>query len=343
MPLIPNKREFLARRIRDVGLLALIERLGRRPGLLVLTYHRIIDPASQPYYSAVASATPEAFEAQLRALGRTHRVIGQDELLGLAGDGFRVTEPTALITFDDGYRDNHAVALPLLRSLGLPATFFLATGFLEEPRLPWWDHIAYVIHRATVPRFRLDRPEPMDVDLRETSPTDAIGRVVRSYLRNPGLDDRAFRAELEDRAGVAVDDVGLGRALFLGWEEARDLIASGMSVGSHSRTHRDLGRLTDDEQRAELVESRRALERKLGREVVTLAYPYGWPGTYNATTARIAREAGYRLAFSSLSGINRPGATDPHDLRRLGVGFADSPALLRARWALLGAFGKSFL
>jgi peptidoglycan/xylan/chitin deacetylase (PgdA/CDA1 family) len=127
------------------------------------------------------------------------------------------------------------------------------------------------------------------------------------------------------------------------WDQARALVASGMSVGSHSRTHRDLGRLTEDEQRAELVESKRLLEAELGREVVSLAYPYGWPGTYDATTSRLAREAGYRVAFSSVEGFNRPGSTDPYAVRRLGVGFADPPVVHRARWALHEAFGGSFL
>ena len=76
---------------------------------------------------------------------------------------------------------------------------------------------------------------------------------------------------------------------------------------------------------------------------MTFAYPYGWPGTYTATTARLAREAGYRLVFSSDEGFNRPGTTDPFAVRRLGVGFADSPLLHRARWALHEAFGRSIL
>ena len=343
MPLIPNKREFLARRSRDAGLLALIERLARRPGLLVLTYHRIGDPASQPYYGPVASATVESFEAGLRALRRTHRVIGQDELVALADGGFNATEPLALVTFDDGYRDNHDAALPVLKSLGVPATFFLPTAFFQEPGLPWWDHIAYVIRHATVPVLRLTRPEPMEVDLRGTSLADAISRVVWSYFNNLGVDERAFRSELEDRAGVAVDESALGRALFMTWDQARDLVSTGMSVGSHSQTHHDLGRLAEDEQRAELVESKRILERELGREVVTFAYPYGWPGTFDSTTTRLTREAGYRVAFSSLEGVNRPGATDPYAVRRLGIGFADSTVLLRARWALHESIGRSFL
>lgn len=341
--MIPNKREFLARRMRDAGLLALAERLARRPGLLVLTYHRIGDPAGQPYYGPVSSATAEALGAELLALRQTHRVVSAEDVAAMAGAGFRVDAPSALVTFDDGYRDNFEAALPVLKAAGVPAVFFLPTDFLQAPRLPWWDHVAYVIHNTAAPLLRLDWPEPIAVDLRQTPRAEAVARVVRLYLDHHVSDEPRFRAELEDRAGVVVDRAGVGRDLFLTWDQARALVAAGMSIGSHSVTHRDLARLPEDEQLAELVESRRVLQAEVGRAVTTLAYPYGWPGAFDEVTRRLAREAGYVVAFSSLAGINRPGKTDPHAVRRLGVGFADSPLLHRARWALYGASGRSFL
>src|SRR5262249_20431370 len=116
MPLIPNKREFLARRLRDAGALRLLERAARPPGLLGLTHHRI-GAAAGPLYAPVVSAPPEALRAQLRRLRDTFRVLTLDEAVALAGSGFRVDEPAALVTFDDGTRDHAEVALPVLREL----------------------------------------------------------------------------------------------------------------------------------------------------------------------------------------------------------------------------------
>jgi peptidoglycan/xylan/chitin deacetylase (PgdA/CDA1 family) len=127
------------------------------------------------------------------------------------------------------------------------------------------------------------------------------------------------------------------------WDQVRRLAGSGMAIGSHSHDHLSLARLPEAAQRHELAESRRILEQELGREVRALAYPFGWPGTHDALTERLAREAGYRLAFSSAEGVNRPGASDAFALRRLGVGYRDSPPLFRARTALQTAFGASFL
>lgn len=335
----PHKREFLARRLRDAGALCLLERLARRPVLLVVTLHRIGDPAASPYYRPVFSATPDALRELLRWLRDRFRVLALDE----AAERPEVREPSALVTFDDGYRDNFDAAWPVLSALGVPATFFLPTDFLERPRLPWWDHAAYVIGRTGRGRFTLDWPEPLTIEPGPGDRSGAVERVIRLYLDGKVPDEARFRAHLEDRAGVAVDEAGLGRELFLSWDQVRRLVEGGMAVGSHAHGHPRLSALPEDAQRAELVTSKRLLEERTGREVRALAYPFGWEGTYTALTERLAREAGYRLAFTAREGVNRPGSLDPFALRRLAVGSADSPALFRARAALQTAFGGSFL
>lgn len=341
--LITNKREFLARRLGDLGVVALLERFARRPSLLVATYHRIGDPSANPYYHGVYSASPESFRAQVRHLRDRFHLIGLDDVLALADSGFAVAEPTALITFDDGYRDNLDVASPILQELGVRATFFIPTGFFQAPRLTWWDHAAFVIKRSEQARITLDSPEPLAVELSQGPRTDAIMAVIRLYLDGKVIDEPGFRAHLEERAGVSVDDEAQGRALFMGWDGVRRLVEAGMDIGSHAHDHRKLSDLSDDDQRRELAESKRILEHETGREIATLAYPFGWPGTYDERTIQLARDAGYRVAFSSKEGVNRPGETRPFELRRLNIGFYDSPPLLRARMALQSSLGRSFL
>ena len=116
-----------------------------------------------------------------------------------------------------------------------------------------------------------------------------------------------------------------------------------MSIGSHGDRHLELARLSEKEQRNELAESKRVLESELGRAIAVLAYPYGWPGTFDATTQQLAGEEGYQVAFASTEGVNRPGSIDRFAVRRIGVGFADSPTLLRARLAMYASIGKSLL
>jgi peptidoglycan/xylan/chitin deacetylase (PgdA/CDA1 family) len=337
MPRFP-KREILARGLRGLGVLGLLERLDRRPGLVVLCYHRVGDPGADPYYGPLVSATPGAFEAQVRVLRERRRVLGLGDLLGrLDGDRLRLDGPSALITFDDGYRDNAEVAAPILRSLGVPAAFFLTRGFLDG-RLPWWDRVALAVKRSPRGRLTLDRPEPLALDLADRPA--ALAAVIAAYLRADRPEDPEGLAHLEERAGVGFDE-SAHRGLFLTWEGARRLADEGFGLGAHTVTHRRLARLGEAEQRAELVGSKAAVESAVGRPVAALAYPFGDPSAFDAATVRLAREAGYRLAFALRPGVARPGAADPLDLPRFNVMAADSPPLLRARLALASALGRS--
>jgi peptidoglycan/xylan/chitin deacetylase (PgdA/CDA1 family) len=260
-----------------------------------------------------------------------------------------------LITFDDGYRDNFEVAAPILRDRGLPATFFIPTAFLEAPRLSWWDKVACLIKQTRVRRLELPRspeggsdnggPPPLAIDLDAMPRSEAIRTIIAAFLDETICDGPWFLQRLADRAEVEVDDDSMARALFTSWDQVRRTTGpgTGLSVGSHGHSHRKLAGLDGDSQGRELAESKRILEDRLGREAEALAYPYGWPGAYTAETKALAARAGYRVAFAGLEGINHPGAIDPFEIRRLGVGSGDSAILLRARAALHATIGRSFL
>ena len=355
---IPHKREFLARTFRSLGVLRLLEELPvpRRQGLLVFTFHRIARTGihANPYYDPVISASPETFEGQIQLLASRYQILHLNELSGLSADRFsRSGKPFVLITFDDGYRDNFDVALPILARHGVPATFFIPTGYIEAPRLPWWDHVAYVIKHTRAASFQVERKvddaNPIRVSLgedpSELERTSAIVTIINQFLAGAIPDESWFLARLGEAARVAVESERLGRELFMGWNEISQLSAAGMTIGSHGRDHLALGQLGEKKQAEQLVDSRRLLEAKLHREVSAIAYPYGWPGTFTARTLELAREAGYCWGFSSTEGINRLDAPgwEPLALRRLNVGWSDSALMLRARASLYAVAGRSVL
>jgi peptidoglycan/xylan/chitin deacetylase (PgdA/CDA1 family) len=349
---ISNKREYAARALRGMGVLRLLERAAEtwRPWLLVLTYHRIAEPGADPFYDPVISATPEAFRVQVEWLRNHVCLLTPEELIAEIQTGSTWRDPAALLTFDDGYRDNFDVAVPILREQNVPATFFIPTEFLDSPRLPWWDHIAYAIKQTRVCRFTLEQSRrggapPLVINLEAMSRAAGIMTIVRAFLDETVTDERWFLGQLNQRTEVEVDCEGLGRGLFMTWDQVQALVDSSahLTIGSHAHAHHKLAALDNDAQRNELNSSKRILETRLGREVTALAYPYGWPGTYTTLTKRLAAEAGYRLAFTSREGVNRPVMLDPFEVKRLGVGSGDSPTLLRARTALHAAFGTSFL
>jgi peptidoglycan/xylan/chitin deacetylase (PgdA/CDA1 family) len=119
--------------------------------------------------------------------------------------------------------------------------------------------------------------------------------------------------------------------VFLTWHLLRALERDGFEIGSHTITHRDLTSLSDNEVLRELVQSRRAFERRLGHPVQWLAYPFG---AYDSRIERLARRAGYVLAVTTEQGVVQS-ASRPLALRRLRVldstGVAGLAAMLGGR------------
>ena len=82
---------------------------------------------------------------------------------------------------------------------------------------------------------------------------------------------------------------------YLNWDQLREMEQGGIDIQSHTLNHRALEELPDDEIRSELLESKQLLEEQLGHPVDFLAYP---TGTYNLHIASIARDVGYKAAYT---------------------------------------------
>lgn len=106
---------------------------------------------------------------------------------------------------------------------------------------------------------------------------------------------------------------------YMGWEEVRTLLASGIvEIGSHAYTHRSLGLILPEEARREAAKSKEHLEDRLGVPIRAFAYPFGTRADFNPLTERALADAGYSIAFNSMHGAIRRGM-DPISLPRVKV------------------------
>jgi peptidoglycan/xylan/chitin deacetylase (PgdA/CDA1 family) len=215
-------------------------------------------------------------------------------------------------TFDDGFADNVAHGLPVLRAHSAPFVVYACTEFaaralrarvggvdvdvhcldaLLEAALLAGDAPAAFPHPATprpLPASTLDekRAALHAMWAAEAADADAYASAAVAFLAARGVDPAAAAAEQ-----------------FLGWDDLRALAAEPLAtVASHTRTHRRLRRLPDEQARDEIFESRRRLEQGLGRPVRHLAYPFGGPGECGPREFALAREAGYATAVTTRRG-----------------------------------------
>jgi peptidoglycan/xylan/chitin deacetylase (PgdA/CDA1 family) len=259
----------------------------RRPRPVILMYHRVAVVQHDPWGLAV---DPERFEEQIAYLKHHRTPMSMDELVNrLRSKTLPVNAVAA--TFDDGYRDNLVNAKPVLARHGVPATLFLATGFINQTTPFWWDELATLILASTqaIRDQQVLAGEAVPLDWGDAERSDITGgwrasdepRTARqkAYL---AIWRRLQRATVEERdvamntlrrhLGTAHDPLGKP----MNSDEIRALLSDGLiEVGAHTVTHPALTLLSRLESRREIESSGHRCRELAAKCVNGFAYPYG--------------------------------------------------------------------
>lgn len=265
--------------------------------LSVLIFHRVL-PQTDPLFPEEIDAT--RFDAICSWLRRWFDVLPLDAALRRLYEG-SLAARAAAITFDDGYADNHDLALPILRRHGLPATFFVATGFLDGGRM-WNDTIIESLRRTALPS--LDLSQQLGSDWGPVPLDDAAARraAIERAIAHAKYLEPAVRTDFVEQLAAACR-AELPTALMMTSGQVRALAAAGMAIGAHTLNHPILARLGDDEARREIADGRVHLQQIIGQRVGLFAYPNGKPGSdYLPRDVRLVRELGFDAAVSTAWG-----------------------------------------
>ena len=279
----------------------------RQSHVVILGYHRVSE-LNDPFDLAVS---PGEFEAHLRFLARSARPVTLQQAAMELGRG-SIAPRTVVVTFDDGYDDTLAMAAPLLRTYGVPATVFITTGNPGEPF--WWHVLAHCVFGET----RL--PDRLSVEAggrRYSYATSNRARGLRqlaAILRPlPATERAAVLSSLAEQCGLRTLPA-LPRALR---KEEITLLASEplVEIGAHTVTHPPLARVPVAQRRTEIVNSQRTLETLTGVLPRSFSYPHG---SVDRVTRDLITEAGFSVACTTDPDVATP-ASDPIALPRLWV------------------------
>ena len=281
-----------------------------KPRPLILMYHRIADEPMDPWGNAVS---PAHFKEHLEVLIRTRRPLALPDFVRNIVAGTLPANAVAL-TFDDGYADNLIAGKPQLAAAAVPATVFLATGYLGQTGEFWWDELARLILTGTGPRNleMVVLGETMLFNFEDENAASETG--WRAWLEPPRTARqeaylaiwRALRtldAPEREKAMAGLRNVfadcpkgaGLGRPMTP--EEVRMLVSGRLiDIGPHTVTHPALTELDPLTRRREIAASKRACESLSGAQVQAFAYPFG---SLDADVQTAVADAGFISACST--------------------------------------------
>lgn len=272
---------------------------GARGRLSIPIFHRVL-PQVDPLFPDEMDA--QRFDAVCGWLKDWFTVLPLDEAVRRLKNG-TLPQRALAITFDDGYADNHDVALPILRRHGLPATFFVATGFLDGGRM-WNDTVIESVRRTALRELPLQALQAEGLAAMDVSSVPArqvaIGAIIRAIKYLPV--DRRLQLT---QALAELAQVTPPTDLMMTSAQVREMRRAGMQIGAHTVSHPILARLNDDAARREIQQSKHRLEDLLDEPVTLFAYPNGKPGEdYSPRSVAIARELGFEAAVSTSWGAS---------------------------------------
>jgi peptidoglycan/xylan/chitin deacetylase (PgdA/CDA1 family) len=293
-----------------------------RQVLTILMFHRVLPVPDALRPGEVVAAM---FDRQMAFLARHFSVLPLTEAVDRLRRGVLPLR-ACCITFDDGYADNLRVALPILERYRLPATVFVATGYLDGGRM-FNDTVIDAVARAAGPT--LDLRDPGLGQHRLTTGYErqaAVSAILEQVKYKPPTEREAAVEQVVRLAGGGQ----LPRDIMLTSEQVRELSCRGLEIGGHTVAHTILSTLDDDTARREMTMGKQQLEAITGNPVRAFAYPNGRPHRdYAARHVALAKEVGFDLAVTTASGVgNRD--SDVFQLPRF-TPWGDSVTMLGAR------------
>jgi peptidoglycan/xylan/chitin deacetylase (PgdA/CDA1 family) len=266
--------------------------------LTVIVFHRVLPEAELARTGAdpLYTVTPRFLSDCVAFLRCHYAIVGLKEIVEARARIKPLPRRAALITFDDGWYDNLAHAMPALA--GTPWTLFVATNALLEPNCWWQETLLWAIRSGNA-NFRQLWFAANSAAASNPMPEEAEG-IYPLLLRYAALSPEKRTAALapyEDK----LRPVTCGRPMMLAPSDLKVLRNTGIDIGAHGDSHLPLSLLERAD--ADLLRARTLLIEWLGQSAsATLSFPHG---QYDNRAVAAARALQYRLLFSSDQVLNQ--------------------------------------
>lgn len=258
--------------------------------------------------------SPEYFEAFLRDQQKRLDFISINDLPARMSNKQRGNKPFGIITFDDGYADNFTYAYPILKELNIPFVIYVSAGLVNEGKTIW--NYPLIIERIIKKNCELNIGGQKYDCVTEDQKKDSF-RQLKSVLFSLPYEHQKveFKRLFADylKESVFPNDT-------LTWEQIEELSKDPLcTIGCHTMTHCRLAITDAAALDYELCESKKILEKHIGKSVEQLSYPYGWKTDVSDAAIEYAKKCGYKTAARSFGGPVRKKDYDMYQLKRIMV------------------------
>lgn len=288
-------------------------RSRREPFSFVLMYHRVVAdvPPGTEAFKLEKGISAADFERQMRFLLQHFTPVAASRIQSDLGKEIQFA-----VTLDDGYEDNYQVAAPILKKLGIPATFYVVSDFVGTDRLFWWEQIAELVCasrkpqidlQAVIPELRQKGEQKNVLSLRDRRERDyAYEQLCARIREGPHVEIPSQVQKIAEYFDAPLREEGRRYGL-MDWHQLKDLVMQGFEIGGHSASHCNVIGAGEDLLQRELIESASAIEAKVDAPVETFAYPYGLFEASNKLVTSLLGSTNCKAAFTTARGVVKAG------------------------------------
>jgi peptidoglycan/xylan/chitin deacetylase (PgdA/CDA1 family) len=305
------------------GLFRLFAFLNRH-NIVILAYHGVTNNRKN---DGIKNAQGnhiyiKKFERQIKYLSKKYNFIPLEALIESIKKQAKLPAYSAVITMDDGYKNNYTNAFPIFKKYNVPAAIFLTTNLIGTNNLLWRDKIEYAIDNTSIEEFVSDINEKRyNYNLKGQKNKSATEKHLRNLIKTLTEEEKSkVIKQIIKALGVDADDVNNVDEDYklLNWDEVKQMQKAGIRFGSHTENHIILTRVSKNKANEEVIKSKEKIQRKLGENIEFFSYPNGTKDDFNAEIKQMLKDLNFSCAVSLIYGMNDLN-TDLYELKRIGV------------------------
>lgn len=292
--------------------------------LTILLYHGVTDCNSVGIenYSG-KHISKEKFRIQMKYLSENCHILTMDEVCDFYNSGKKYPQKSAVVTFDDGFRNNFLVAASVLKDYNVPATFYITSGIVNTDIMFWVDQLEDCINLTSHSKLKITLENEIEFDLTNIESKKKCLIEIKKYCKSVSADRmKEILSEIIEISDIRPSVNHSPNYEKIKWNELKEMSTERLfTIGGHSMYHDILTSFSNLEKLEEDIKlSIDLLKYNLNIPIRHYAYPEGQINHYNNEVINILKKNNIICSPSAINGTNTL-ETDLFNLKRVMVGF----------------------
>lgn len=293
----------------------------------IVMYHYVRN-MHETEYPTIKGLLIDKFKGQINYLNKNYSIIDIHDYVDFLDNNKDIPKNSAILSFDDGFKDHYTAVFPILKEMRLPACFYPITDPLVNHTVPAVHKTHFLLAKIGIKKFAEEFNQTLESYYPKLLKDFLVDNMVKSDIvyrfddplttnlkYNISVMPSKIRKELINHifSKFFIDEKEFCDELYMNWDEIKEMREEGMVFGAQTKTHPRLSKLSREEQFSEIKESKDILEKNLKCNITSFSYPYG---NYNDTTIKILDELKFNCALTVKPIVNE-GRVNSFEICRL--------------------------